>query len=48
LWPSPLVIYSVPTRENNGFLLSFHCTVILQNLLYLGYEVRVTFGKMQV
>jgi hypothetical protein len=28
-WPSPLVIFSVPTRENNVFLLSFHRTVIL-------------------
>jgi hypothetical protein len=31
-WPSPLVIFSVPTRENNVFLLSFHRTVILHNL----------------
>jgi hypothetical protein len=30
-WPSPLVIFSVPTRENNVFLLSFHRTVILHN-----------------
>jgi hypothetical protein len=28
-WPSPLVTFSVPTRENNVLLLSFHCTVIL-------------------
>jgi hypothetical protein len=28
-WPSPLVIFSVPTRENNVFLLSFHRIVIL-------------------
>jgi hypothetical protein len=26
-WPSPLVIFSVPTRENNVF--SLYCTVIL-------------------
>jgi hypothetical protein len=30
-WPSPLVIFSVPTRENNVFLLSFHRTVILHH-----------------
>jgi hypothetical protein len=31
LWglQKPLVIFSVPTRENNVFLLSFHRTVIL-------------------
>jgi hypothetical protein len=32
-WPSPLVIFSVPTRENNVFLLSFHRTVILHYCL---------------
>jgi hypothetical protein len=29
------VIFSVPTRENNVFLLSFHRTVILHYLLPL-------------
>jgi hypothetical protein len=35
LWglQKPLVIYSVPTRENNVFLLSFHRTVILHYCL---------------
>jgi hypothetical protein len=29
-----LVFFSVPTRENNVFLLSFHCTEILHNTLH--------------
>jgi glucan phosphoethanolaminetransferase (alkaline phosphatase superfamily) len=37
LWglQKPLVIFSVPTRENNVFLLSFHRTVMLHFLSYI-------------
>jgi hypothetical protein len=37
-WPSPLVIFSVPTRENNVFLLSFHRTVILHCTTVAGHQ----------
>jgi hypothetical protein len=43
-WPSPLVIFSVPTRENNVFLLSFHRTVILHNTTGILSGVRCVVG----
>jgi hypothetical protein len=46
LWglQKPLVIFSVPTHENNVFLLSFHCTVILlsnrREMYHMGIKIR--------
>jgi hypothetical protein len=52
-WHTPLVIFSVPTRENNVFLLSFHCTVILHCYLYRyrswhSLRTLCDFGLLQV
>jgi hypothetical protein len=47
-WPSPLVIFSVPTRENNVFLLSFHRTVILHFYIsFFAYSLHSRVSREQ-